>query len=160
VTSTRKFRVLLVPDSIYWVTGTIAKSIATANPWIDATVVSGPLLGELFPDADAISRRFDLVHKQHRIPEDVQDVRVPKSVFRKEQDGMWNVHVPALLEAMGLVSSRSEARRLQAQGGVRMNGQSQPAEDLPIEGDPPGTMAGSVWQVGRRRFARLAGLAD
>jgi len=105
-------------------------------------------------------RRFDLVHKQHRIPEDVQDVRVPRSVFRKEPDGIWNVHIPALLEAMGLVSSRSEARRLQAQGGVRMNGQRQPAEDLPIDGEPPGPMAGSVWQVGRRRFARLAGLAD
>jgi len=105
-------------------------------------------------------RRFDLVHRQHRIPEDVQDVRVPRSVFRKEPDGIWNVHIPALLEALGLVSSRSEARRLQAQGGVRMNGQRQPAEDLPIDGEPPGPMAGSVWQVGRRRFARLAGLAD
>ena len=105
-------------------------------------------------------RRFDLVHRQHRIPEDVQDVRVPRSVFRKEPDGIWNVHIPALLQALGLVSSRSEARRLQAQGGVRMNGQRQPAEDLPIDGEPPGPMAGSVWQVGRRRFARLAGLAD
>jgi len=105
-------------------------------------------------------RRFDLIHRQHRIPEDVQDVRVPRSVFRKEPDGIWNVHIPALLEALGLVSSRSEARRLQAQGGVRMNGQRQPAEDLPIDGEPPGPMAGSVWQVGRRRFARLAGLAD
>ena len=109
---------------------------------------------------EVAERRFDLVHKQHRIPEDVQDVRVPRSVFRKEPDGIWNVHIPALLEAMGLVSSRSEARRLQAQGGVRMNGQPQPAEDLPIDGEPPGPMAGSVWQVGRRRFARLAGLAD
>ena len=105
-------------------------------------------------------RRFDLIHRQHRIPEDVQDVRVPRSVFRKEPDGIWNVHIPALLEALGLVSSRSEARRLQAQGGVRMNGLRQSAEDLPIDGEPPGPMAGSVWQVGRRRFARLAGLAD
>jgi len=62
VTTARKFRVLLVPDSIYWVTGTIAKAIATANPWIDATVVSGPLLGELFPDDSVIAERFDLVH--------------------------------------------------------------------------------------------------
>jgi len=109
---------------------------------------------------EVAERRFDLVHKQHRIPGDVQDVRLPKSVFREEQDGSWIVHVPALLEAMGLVSSRSEARRLLAQGGVRMNGQPQPAEDLPIEGEPPGPMAGSVWQVGRRRFARFAGLTD
>jgi tyrosyl-tRNA synthetase len=114
----------------------------------------GPGAGE------AAGRRFDLIHKEHGIPEDPPDVRVPMSVFRKEQDGMWSVHVPALLEAMGLVSSRSEARRLQAQGGVRMDGQSQPSEDLPIEGEPPGAISGSVWQVGRRRFARLAGMTD
>jgi tyrosyl-tRNA synthetase len=114
----------------------------------------GPGAGE------AAERRFDLIHKEHGIPEDPPDVRVPLSVFRKEQDGMWSVHVPALLEAMGLVSSRSEARRLQAQGGVRMDGQAQPSEDLPIEGEPPGAISGSVWQVGRRRFARLAGMTD
>ena len=57
-----RFRVLLVPDSVYWVTGTIAKSIAAANPWIEATIMSGPLLGQFFPDAEAIARRFDLVH--------------------------------------------------------------------------------------------------
>jgi tyrosyl-tRNA synthetase len=117
-------------------------------------IYHGPGSGE------AAERRFDLIHKQHGIPEDPQDVRVPMSVFRKQQDGMWSVHVPALLEAMGLVSSRSEARRLQAQGGVRMDGQPQPDEDLPIEGEPPGAISGSVWQVGRRRFARLAGTRD
>lgn len=114
----------------------------------------GPGAGE------AAERRFDLIHKEHGIPEDPPDVRVPMSVFRKEEDGMWSVHVPALLEAMGLVSSRSEARRLQAQGGVRMDGQAQPSEDMPIEGEPPGAISGSVWQVGRRRFARLAGMTD
>jgi len=62
VTIVSRFRVLLVPDSIYWVTGTIAKSIATANPWIEPTVVSGPLLGELFPDEKSVAARFDLVH--------------------------------------------------------------------------------------------------
>ena len=111
-------------------------------------------------EGEAAERRFDLIHKEHGIPEDPPDVRVPMSVFRKEQDGMWSVHVPALLEAMGLVSSRSEARRLQAQGGVRMDGQSQPSEDLRIDGEPPGAISGSVWQVGRRRFARLAGMTD
>ena len=70
---------------------------------------------------------------------------------------MWSVHVPALLEAMGLVSSRSEARRLQAQGGVRMDGQAQQSEDLPIEGEPPGAISGSVWQVGRRRVRPARG---
>ena len=53
---------LLVPDSIYWVTGTIAKSIAAANAWMESTIISGPLLGEAFDDADGIAARFDLVH--------------------------------------------------------------------------------------------------
>ena len=84
---------------------------------------------------------------------------VPSSVFG-EQDGVRVVYVPALLEAMGLVGSRSEARRLQAQGGGRADGEQVPQEDIRIEGDPPGQLAGSVWQVGRRKFARLAGIDD
>jgi tyrosyl-tRNA synthetase len=63
-----------------------------------------------------------------------------------------------LLEAMGLVGSRSEARRLVAQGGVRVDGEQVPGEEIPIEGAPPGMLEGTVWQVGRRRFARLAGI--
>jgi glycosyltransferase involved in cell wall biosynthesis len=60
--ATRRLRVLLAPDSVYWVTGTIAKSIATANPWIEPTIISGPLLEALFESAESMARRFDLVH--------------------------------------------------------------------------------------------------
>ena len=59
--SDARLRVLLVPDSTHWILGTIAKSIATANP-MDGTIVSGPVLGEMFADGDAIAERFDLVH--------------------------------------------------------------------------------------------------
>lgn len=59
--SPRRPRVLLVPDSIHWVLGTIANAIATANP-IEATIISGPLLDEVFGDAENIVERFDLVH--------------------------------------------------------------------------------------------------
>ena len=75
-----------------------------------------------------------------------------------EKDGGRVAYVPALLEAMGLVGSRSEARRLQAQGGVRMDGEQVPDEEIPIAGSPPGQLGGTVWQVGRRKFARLAGI--
>jgi tyrosyl-tRNA synthetase len=103
--------------------------------------------------------RFNVVHREHDIPDEVPSVSVPSSVFG-EQDGVRVVYVPALLEAMGLVGSRSEARRLQAQGGVRVDGEQVPQEDIRIEGDPPGQLAGSVWQVGRRKFARLAGIDE
>jgi tyrosyl-tRNA synthetase len=107
----------------------------------------------------AAEERFNVIHREHDIPDEVPSVSVPSSVFG-EQDGVRVVYVPALLEAMGLVGSRSEARRLQAQGGVRVDGEQVPQEDIRIEGDPPGQLAGSVWQVGRRKFARLAGIDE
>lgn len=102
--------------------------------------------------------RFDLVHRRHEIPDHVPDVRVPAAIFAQGEDDARVVYVPALLEAMGLVGSRSEARRLQAQGGIRMNGEPVPSDEIRIEGEPPGQLAGTVWQVGRRRFARLEGV--
>ena len=106
----------------------------------------------------AAEARFDLVHRRHELPEEVPGVSVPAAVFGESEDGAWKVYVPALLEALGLVGSRSEARRLQAQGGVRVNGEQPPSEEIRIEGEPPGQLTGSVWQVGRRKFARLEGI--
>jgi tyrosyl-tRNA synthetase len=106
----------------------------------------------------AAEQRFDLVHRQHEPPDDVPGVSVPAAVFSAVEGDVWVVYVPALLEAMGLVASRSDARRLQTQGGVRMNGEPVPGEDIRIEGTPPGELAGSIWQVGRRKFARLDGV--
>ncbi len=61
------------------------------------------------------------------------------------------VHLPALLaDAFGL--SRSEGRRLLAQGGVKLDGEplDESRLDLPAE-----ELDGVVLQVGRRRFRRL-----
>jgi len=61
--------------------------------------------------------------------------------------------VPELLIRLGLASTRSEARRLIAQGGVRRNGEVVRHEDVRF--DPPEVIVGDVWQVGKRRFARV-----
>lgn len=58
----QRLSVLLVPDWSYWILGTIARGIARANPWMDATIVSGPILDELLEDDPAFFSRFDLVH--------------------------------------------------------------------------------------------------
>jgi hypothetical protein len=39
-----------------------------------------------------------------------------------------------------------------------MNGEPVPAEELRVQGPPPGELDGSIWQVGRRKFARLEGV--
>jgi glycosyltransferase involved in cell wall biosynthesis len=60
--SKSRLRVLLVPDSTYWVTGTIAKSIARFNPWIEATIASGSVLDAIFNEQPELMHNFDLVH--------------------------------------------------------------------------------------------------
>ena len=83
-------------------------------------------------------------------------VRVPAALFGPaDGDGLGRLR-PALLEALGLVASRSEARRLQAQGGVRMDGEPVPSEDIRVAGTPAGS-AGGVDLAGRSSEVRAAG---
>jgi glycosyltransferase involved in cell wall biosynthesis len=55
-------RVLLVPDYLYWITGSIAKAVVRHNPWLEGTVVSGQVLRRLSADDPDFLGRFDLVH--------------------------------------------------------------------------------------------------
>lgn len=57
-----RLRVLLVPDSVFWITGTIAKSIARFNPWLEATIASGPVIDTILPEQPELLTNFDLVH--------------------------------------------------------------------------------------------------
>jgi len=63
----------------------------------------------------AAEERFDQVHVRHEVPEDLEEAEV-------SADGDGTVHLPALIaDVFGL--SRSEARRLLGQGGVRLSGE-------------------------------------
>jgi tyrosyl-tRNA synthetase len=93
--------------------------------------------------ADA-ERAFDRVHVNHAAPEEVAE-----AVVSAGGDGL--VHLPAAIAgAFGV--SRSEARRLIEQGGVRV-------ADEVIDGDrldlPAAELDGATLQLGRRRFRRL-----
>jgi tyrosyl-tRNA synthetase len=93
--------------------------------------------------AQAAEANFDRVHVEHRPPEDVEE-----TVFRPT-DGV--AHLPAVIaEVFGI--STSEARRVQAQGGVRLDGDALGADDLDL---PAERLDGAVLQVGKRRFRRL-----
>jgi tyrosyl-tRNA synthetase len=105
---------------------------------------------ERFHDADAAEaaeQRFDTVHVAREVPDDIPEVSLGDA--EGVQDG--EVHLPALIAGVFEISS-SEARRLLAQGGVKLDGESLGAEplDLPLE-----RLQGRVLQVGKRRFARL-----
>lgn len=89
--------------------------------------------------AVSAEEQFRLVFQQSELPEDIPVISV--------RGGQRLVD---LMTEHGLAKSKSDARRLIEQGGVRLGGE--PAKDpnavVPIEGDP-------VLQVGKRKFVRL-----
>jgi tyrosyl-tRNA synthetase len=98
--------------------------------------------GERAAGAEA---RFDQVHVRGELPDDVEEAVVSPG----GPNGA--VHLPAVLaEHFGL--SRSEARRLIEQGGVRIGGRAVDAGVLDV---PATELDGQVLQVGKRRHARV-----
>jgi tyrosyl-tRNA synthetase len=96
--------------------------------------------------AAAAERHFDRVHKEHLPPEEVEEITLSE---RDLSDG--RAHLPAVI-AEHFGTSRSEARRLIGQGGVRLNGEPLGADDLDLDLT---RLDGAVLQVGRRQFRRL-----
>jgi tyrosyl-tRNA synthetase len=105
----------------------------------------GRRLVERFHDARAAAaaeEHFDRLHVRGELPEEIEEVRVTAN---------GPVHLPALLaEQFGF--SRSEARRLIGQGGVKIDGAVVGDDQLDI---PAETLDGAVVQVGKRRHKRL-----
>ena len=93
--------------------------------------------------AEQAERHFDRLHVEHRPPEEVEE-----GTFDAD-DGV--VHLPAVLSQLFGMSS-SEARRLLAQGGVRLDGSPLGADELDLSAD---RLDGALLQVGKRRFRRL-----
>jgi tyrosyl-tRNA synthetase len=89
----------------------------------------------------AAEEHFTRVVREGGAPDEVPDVALP---------GGDPVHLPALLVSSFGVGSTSEARRLIDQGGVKADGQV--VRELDV---PRASLAGSVLQVGKRRFGRL-----
>jgi tyrosyl-tRNA synthetase len=96
---------------------------------------AGPGEGDKAQDA------FDRLFKDRAVPDDVPEHELAAG----------EVHLPALLaDAFGV--SRSEGRRAITQGGVRVNGETWPAERLDVDA---AELRDAVLQLGKRRFARL-----
>ena len=84
---------------------------------------------------------FTRVVREGRAPEDVLQLRLPAGD---------PLHLPAVLVELVGVPSTSEARRLIAQGGVRLDGEVVSELDVPRK-----RLEGALLQAGKRRFLRL-----
>jgi tyrosyl-tRNA synthetase len=92
--------------------------------------------------ANAAEAHFTRVVREGQAPEDV-----PEVVLNGADE---TVHLPALLTEHLGVSSTSEARRLIAGGGVKVDGE--PVTELDV---PAARLDGVLVQAGKRRFARV-----
>jgi tyrosyl-tRNA synthetase len=96
--------------------------------------------------ARAAQDEFDRIHVRHEPPSEVPQVPIDRSLV-KADGTIWVVD---LLQASGLVNSRGDAKRLIAQGGVRINEERIASADLDVPFDPP-----LLVQAGKRSFAEL-----
>jgi tyrosyl-tRNA synthetase len=95
--------------------------------------------------AGAAQEAFDRQFKRGRPPEAVEEAAIPANAVDGEA-----VYLPRVLAELGLASSRGEARRLIAQGGVRVNGEAVAQEEARLA-----ELEGALLQVGKRRYVRL-----
>jgi tyrosyl-tRNA synthetase len=84
---------------------------------------------------------FDRLFRDHEVPADVEVAALPAGD---------PLHLPSLLRDLGLAASGSDARRLLAQGAVKINGHRIQGEEAARD-----DLVGAVVQVGKRRFLRL-----
>jgi tyrosyl-tRNA synthetase len=101
-------------------------------------------------EGERAEAHFDQIHVFRGIPDDVEVVELYPYMSDPLSDPPL-VHMPRLIAASFSTSS-SEARRLLAQGAVKLDGETVPdgALDLPVS-----ELDGKVLQVGKRRFRRL-----
>jgi len=93
-------------------------------------------------EAEEASAEFDRMFREHQAPSDIPTIEKPATTTR----------LVKLLAAEGLATSVSEAQRLIAQGGVRLNGER--VNDVKLELAPKAGDEALI-QVGSRKFLRV-----
>jgi tyrosyl-tRNA synthetase len=129
----------------------LGESVPEGDPMAAKRVLARRIV-ERFHDsaaAEAAEARFDTVHVAREIPEDIPELSLAEADGLQENGG--DVHLPALIAGVFGISS-SEARRLIAQGGVKLDGEGLDPDRLDL---PARELGGRVLQVGKRRFVRL-----
>jgi tyrosyl-tRNA synthetase len=90
--------------------------------------------------AEAAEEHFDRLFRDGQLPVDIPEKKVRHAEWQTD----------ALLVELGLAASKSEARRLIAQGAVRINQQKFDAETITPQ-------AGDTIQAGKRKFVKIKG---
>ena len=149
-------KILSIPDNLiesyyYYLTNVdmdeakaeIASSPRDAKRRLAETIIS------MYHDAESAKNaaaEFDRIHVYHERPTEVPQVKLDRSSV-KDDGTIWVID---LLDATGLVSSRGEAKRLIAQGGVRISEERVVSPEADVAFAPP-----MLVQVGKRAFVEV-----
>ena len=98
--------------------------------------------------ADEAQREFEKVITDGEVPSDIKEIYVTMDAYR----GPSMIDIATLLNESSLVQSKSDARRLVDQGGIRINGEA--------FHDPRGTVSedqlqGAVIKIGKRGYVSV-----
>lgn len=134
----------------------------TRDPWTEKRRMAREVV-DLYHGPGAGERaeaHFLRVHREGRLPDEIPGIVVPRATaFAQKGSAIRVLDHAGVLVALGLVRSKSEARRLIDQRGARCDGREVATYDGRWDG-PDDALIGSVWQVGKRRFARVSGISD
>jgi len=140
-------RTMRLPDDLLpeWYSLVWERELDPVTDPMEAKLALARFIVERSHGADAAARaeeHFTRVVREHQAPEDVPEAELPQGD---------PIHLPALLVAHLGIGSTSEARRLIAQGGVKVDGEAVAENDL-----PRARLEGALVQAGKRRFMRFS----
>lgn len=146
-------KVLSIPDALirsYFIFLTdVEPEVASELPPRDAKRMLARTLVTMYhseEEASVAEEEFDRIHIRHERPTEVPQVSLDRALL-KENGGVWIID---LLQGSGLVESRSQAKRLIQQGGIKINDERVTSPDIDISFASP-----MLLQVGKRSFVEL-----
>jgi tyrosyl-tRNA synthetase len=123
------------------------ESALNEHPRQAKTVLGKAIVSRYYDEeiARKVAEEFDRVFKEHKIPDDIPQIKLPSNESQNHK--IWIVK---LLVDHGFASTNGEARRLISQGGVSIDNEkyTDPAQEISLQDD-------MVLKVGKRRFAKI-----
>jgi tyrosyl-tRNA synthetase len=119
----------------------ISEQIGVEHPR-DLKAKLGEMIVELYHPGSGLDARqeFDRIFKEKGLPDEIPTVRLNQK----------NLDIQSLLKEAGLVASKSEARRLIEQGGVKIDSEKVADVSLSVDLSKP-----RLIQCGKRKFAKV-----
>ncbi|MCM8764800.1 MAG: S4 domain-containing protein, partial [Candidatus Omnitrophica bacterium] len=105
------------------------------------------IVSQIFSETEAkmAEKNFDRVFKEKKLPDQIPEIKISASKIGGKKAGIVEI-----LFLSGLVSSKSEAKRMISQKAVKVDGKT--ITDINIEIEPDG----KVFKVGKRKFGRVS----